>query len=108
MKIQNFLLAGLGALALYAAPARAADDQELNSGFGKDMFAGEEHPAFADPSIHDPAALSAIAPAAGVEQDSTGAAPVPAKDENTGAADTARDKKLPPGTGGMESTFTNP
>lgn len=100
--MRRFFLAGLAA-AFLAAPALAADDENLNSGFGKDMFAGEEHPAFADPSIHDPNALQAIAPAAGF------AAEAPTEKETKPAAAVteipAARKETAPGTGGMTSTI---
>ena len=100
MNVRMFLLTGLGALALYAAPVMAADDVDLNSGFGKDMFAGEEHPAFADPSIHDPANLEAIEPAAGAEK--TEAV------EEKPADGSAREEKSFQGAGGIKSTFETP
>lgn len=107
MGVRKFLLAGLAAAALYAAPALATDDENLNSGFGKDMFAGEEHPAFVDPSIHDPADLGAISPAAGAEatEDEEDAEAVPSDTGQKDAKEIVGAKESPYGTGGIESTF---
>lgn len=94
---KKLLLAACAATVLYAAPVSAAEGEDLNSGFGKDMFAGEEHPAFSDPSIHDPATLDAIAPAAGDE---------PA---NRGAGNEKSDEEKPTlGVGGITSTVEIP
>lgn len=96
MKTAGKLLLVCALMAVFhAAPALAADE-ELNSGFGRDMFAGEEHPAFTDPSIHDPMKLNDIVPSAGEES---------GKPEDVAPASGEEKKELPPGTGGMKSSI---
>ena len=105
--VRKLLLVTVAAVALYTAPVMAADDENLNSGFGKDMFAGEEHPAFVNPSIHDPADLGAISPAAGTEEKEApeDADDVPAVAGQKDIDGVVGTEELPYGTGGMVSTF---
>lgn len=62
MEIRVILAAFMFSIMVF--PALAAED-EVNSGFGKDYFAGDPHPAFEDPSFFDIDSLAETEPAAG-------------------------------------------
>lgn len=53
------------ALVFFITSLPAAAEDEINSGFGKDYFAGDPHPAFENPSFFDIDSLAGIEPAAG-------------------------------------------
>lgn len=66
MEIRIILMAL--SLSFTVFPAMAAED-EMNSGFGKDYFAGDPHPAFEDPSFFDIDSLTGIEPSAGGDEE---------------------------------------
>ncbi|HEY8191713.1 MAG TPA: hypothetical protein VIG74_04750 [Alphaproteobacteria bacterium] len=110
MKARIYIVAT--ALLLLRAPAFAADDQDLNSGFGNDLFSGKSAPAFEDPDFFDIDSLTNISPAAGDE----GNVPVENVIDSNGLVEEAPalptvpahkpDTVIPEGTGGLSSTFS--
>jgi|GEM_PF-4637065 len=101
----RFILLGIFVvLSLSSVPVQAQDDESLNSGFGVDLFSGRGHPAFDDPSFHDPDDLNAIAPGSAVSAIEPAAGD---ETDDAAAVDDVVDKpRLVPGVKGLRSFST--